>query len=201
MRILDITEITTTPGIFQTTVIPLDKRPGVYFRILSNTFKTPHFTANVQTVPVQLLHSDRAVDNVTIEIKNGVCEMNQKYRLASSLFLVAEVNDDWADVDEVSPVYVDSRTVKKIIVNLDSSTADVIDVAATYTNGQTPIQLKTVYYTPNTSIVYTHEIETEDGNRYICPLTFSRIQTGANPNTYDLMYANVPLVLTAYKAT
>lgn len=192
MKILSITEFTTTPGVMQETVVPLDSRAGVYFEVVTDTFKTPKFSADNTIVPVIMLHQDRAICNVTMVIEENELTISQGYRQASHGYLIAYVANDWTDSAELKSVYIDALEVASVQLNNGTNVEVTPQLTASGVN------LVSKDFTPTAGSYPASNITTTDGKQYIFPVTFNSHQASTDAVSYDYITANVPRVMTAY---
>ena len=192
MKILSISEFTTTDGTAKETTISLDERPGVYFKVITGTFETPFFTKNQESVPVIMLHSDREQKNVSLSISENTLTIVQGYRQASHGYLFAQVNDDWVDSSELQPVTVDAMEI--VAVKLNNGTT--VNVNPTI-NGLN-VRITSTGFNPSSNVYYGQGIITKDAKEDIHPHTYNSHQTSTDPIIYTDIYADFNRVITAY---
>lgn len=193
MRIIDITDHETEKNPGSTTIIPLDTRPGLVFRVMAGQYKTTDFTAKDGPVPVQFIHSSRADDCVHVEVKDNKLYIRQTYRVASGVMLMTLANNDWADTSEVTPVELDALTISAVTL-LNGANVDVNPTKRT-----TGVRLTTSGYKPSSNINYAQEITTDDGQKFVYPLTLNSHQYTTDPVSYDYATADIPRIIRAFK--
>lgn len=192
MKILSITEFTTAEGTGKETTMNLDTRAGVFFRVVTGAFETPPFTASQETVPVMMLHGDREQKNVTLKISENILTITQGYRLATHGFLIAQVNNDWADANEVQSVLIDSLEIASAKLNSG------ITVDITTSINEHNVRLTSTEFTPNAGEYFSQEITTKDGKHYIFVNKWFSHQYSSDPVRYDYIYASIGRVISAY---
>lgn len=195
MRILDIKEFTTEEGTGKETMIPLDVRPGVFFRVITGTFETPLFTREMSgPIPVIMNHADRDGTNVSININNDdVLIIKQGYRQASYGYLVLQVNNDWSDTSELTPVVLDATEISAVQIN----GGNWVDVSASISGVK--VNVKSNSFTPTLASYNVQTIQTKDGTQYIFPQTFTSNTVSTDPVKYNYFRALIDRAITAYK--
>lgn len=194
MKILSITEFVTTEGVNAETEIPLSGKSGVFYRIMTDAFTTPYFTAGNTFIPVNMLHSDRSPGSVNVTIAENKVTLTQGYRMVSRGFLMEIANNDW--VDEESAVLVnagvDTLNIDSVVMNSGAS------VSVTASISGEGVTLKTTGFTPTSSTYYSQNVKTTDEKVYVYPIKWTAHQASTDPVSYDYMTTTIPRVITAY---
>lgn len=191
MKIISITEFTTTEGSNKVTEIPLDDRPGLLFRVVTDTFKTPPFSLKNVNIPIRMLHDDRAPSNVKLTVTESTAILEQVYQQSERGLLICFANDDWTDSSELRPVIIDAMNIDEITLNNGTKMSVVASVNNT--------QIRLVIYNTSSGQVYSNNLITVDGKEYICPLSWTAHNSGTTQNpVYDYHYCDVSRALTVY---
>lgn len=193
MKIIKVTEHSLAEGTNQETIIPLDNRPGIYFRIVCGTYETPFFTKEQKDVPVLMVHGDREQSNISVTCDGENVIVRQTYRQSPFLYLFLCANNDWADTSELRPVSLDSTK----IIKAKLSGGIEVDIS-TALNG-TDVRLTTNHYMPVSSSLAFQNIVTEDGKSYIYTFTMASHVQSTDPIRYDFANTTVPRVITAFE--
>ena len=184
MKFIDIQVHVTKEGSNKVTEIPLDSRDGLYFKIVTDTFETSYFNKEASNVPVRMFHDDRSPLNVTVAVEDGTLKVSQIYQQSERLLLITCANDDWSDVSEVRPVYIDALNIDTVTLNGGAE----MNVVSSVSNNGVRLQISD----KSGSTVYSQALKTIDGHSYIFPISWSAHNQGTsqNPN-YDYHYATV----------
>lgn len=193
MKIIQVTEHSLTTGTGKKTVIPLDQRPGIFFRVVCGTYETPFFTKEQTTIPVTMVRGENAQSNVRITCDGENLTVEQGYMQASFFYLFRCANNDWVDTCELRQVSVDSLNITKA----ELTNGTTVNVTAAIVGTQ--VRLTTSGYTPTDSSLAAQIVITSDNQRYIHPIMFSSHQTSTNPVRYDYASTNIPRVINSYQ--
>ena len=184
MKFIDMQVHVTQEGSNKVTEIPLDTREGLYFKIMTDTFETSYFDKEASNVPVRMFHDDRSPLNVVVAVEDGMLKVSQIYQQSERLLLITCANDDWADVSEVRPVYIDALSIDTVTLNGGAQ----MNVVSSVSNNGVRLQI------PDTSPsnVYSQVLKTVDGHNYIYPIAWTAHNQGTATNPhYDYHYATV----------
>lgn len=169
MRLLSVRQFPTTEGTEKETVIPLSPQPGVYYKICSNTYYTPYFTTDNTIVPVVMHHDDRAPENVTIRVNNGMCYLKQLYQQAQGVFIFEYVNDNWVTPSEYRIVNVATDMIKEVQL-AGNSTWKAVHITLDRNSVNYILSIPSLNHTSKTT--YVKAVKTRDNNIYKINLTF-----------------------------
>ena len=81
MRLISIDRFQAEAGTAVKTTIPLDKRAGMCFKVVTSLFETALFTNTPGIVPIKMNHADRAFSAVTAEVIDGDLVITQAYSM------------------------------------------------------------------------------------------------------------------------
>lgn len=192
MKIQKIVQFQTVEGTAKKTELPLDERPGLFFKVITSSFETPLFTADLNETFAIMTHADRSPTNVKMTIEDAKLVIEQGYRQANDGYLITYSNDDWADTGELKSIHIDSRDIQGIIL----TTGQRVAIHASIGNLQT--YLTSTDFTPTQNVYYAESIIVRGGKEYVFPLEFKSHQSSTSPVRYDYLQANVPRIVNAY---
>lgn len=194
MRLLSVRQFPTAEGTEKETVIPLSPQPGVYYKICSNTYYTPYFTTDNTIVPVVMQHDDRAPENVTIRVNNGMCYLKQLYQQAQGVFIFEYVNDNWVTPNEYRIVNVAPEMIKEVQIASDAKWRPVY---ITHDRNGVNYILSIPELNHTTKTHYVRAIKTKDNNIYKVELIFEAAVVSTNPTVYGIPEVTVNFMITA----
>ena len=191
MKIISITEFVTESGSNKTAEIPLVNKPGLFYRVVTDTFVTPLFKIGNTDIPVIMLHSDRATFNVSVTVEDAILKISQIYQQAERGFIITSANDDWTDISEYRPIAIDAMSLDSVVLNNGNTESIVADL----NNMQIRLRLGVSGSAP----IYSQKVSTIDGGSYIFPITWTAHVSGTSENpVYDYHYADIPRMITVY---
>lgn len=187
MKLINVLECHTENTPDAELKVNLDTRPGVFFRIISGSYRTPFFNTSSNNVPVIMTHGDNGRNNVTVSIKDSVLTLRQGYQQEKFFFLLTLANNDWTDTAELRKAYIDSIQ----IVGVRDGENRYYDVSASMT-ASGKVRIKTTRGGHN----YIHDVVLSNGKQYA--VTIEMIPYQGEGIVPEYWYSDLPYVLECY---